>query len=896
MHAKSPLLLLLALNLYLTLCYQTLADDAAAMHELASSITSTSLYNWSTSSDPCNGWAGVLCDGGRVSRIQIGNMGVSGFLPAALNSLTGLTRLEVMGNQINGALPVISSLSNLQYLLLHSNNFTSIPQSFFAGLNSLLSVSIGDNPLSWSLGEDLKSASKLVNFTASDCGMQGPIPDFFGTSFPSLELLELSYNNLTGGIPQSFAGSTVKFLHLNSQKGGKLTGGIDVIANMTSLQQLWLHSNSFTDPLPDFSELVNLEDLALRDNQLTGPVPDSLTKLASLKSINLTNNLLQGPVPVFSQSVKLDLDVKSESFCRTDVGNCDANVNILLSIAESFGYPKTFAQNWRGNNACNNWPGITCDHSLNIVIINFSRFALNGVISPDFGSLIYLQKLVLSNNSLTGTIPSTLTNLKNLRELDVSYNSLHGKVPSFSDNVIVITTGNPDIGKDDPENADGTKKPASSIALIVVCTIIPVLIVLAVLFCCHKKLKICADNWLNRMRRSDYGSCKPMKDSSSPLSSVNPSAVLLGDKNTKCSTKSNTDGLSFCEPTSWVVPIEILRQVTNNFSEDNILGRVGFGTVYKGDFHDGAKAVKRMENSVIGSSGLIEFKSEVSVLTRVRHRNLVALLGYCLDENEKILVYEYMPQGTLTRHLFEWKKEGLEPLSWKSRLFIGLDVARGVEYLHRLAQQISFIHRDLKPSNILLGDDMRAKVSDFGLVKKAPDGLYSVETRLAGTFGYLAPEYAATGRVTTKADVYSFGVILMELITGRRAIENNQLGESFHLATWFRRKYYTDKVEFKSTIDPYIDREEETLSSVTTIAELACYCCAREAHQRPDMGHVVNVLSSLAETWKPVDAELEENYGVEFNLTLPEALRQWQEPDTSLTSEASQLSGMSSGR
>lgn len=136
----------------------------------------------------------------------------------------------------------------------------------------------------------------------------------------------------------------------------------------------------------------------------------------------------------------------------------------------------------------------------------------------------------------------------------------------------------------------------------------------------------------------------------------------------------------------------------------------------------------------------------------------------------------------------------------------------------------------------------------------------------------------------------------MELITGRRALENNQSGESFHLVTWFRRKYYTSKAEFKSSVDPYIDQEEETLSSVSTVAELACYCCAREAHQRPDMGHVVNVLSSQAEAWKPVDEDLEESYGVEFNLTLPEALRQWQESDISLTSDASQLSGISSGR
>lgn len=743
MLKKSPLLLCLLFNLLLILCHQTLADDVSAMHELASSISSASL-KWSPSSDPCT-WSHVQCFGGRVTAIQIGNMAVSGFLPASLNRLTELTRLEVMGNRINGSLPDMSSLSKLQYLFLHNNSFTSIPQNFFTGLNSLVYVSIGNNPLYWFLGEDLKSASNLVNFAASDCGLQGQIPDFFSTSFPSLELLELSFNNLTGGIPQSFGDSTMKFLLLNSQKGGKLTGRIDVIANMTSIQQLWLHSNLFSGRLPDFSELINLVDLDLRDNQFTGPVLDSLTKLTSLKSVVLTNNLLQGPVPVFSPSVKLDLDVTLERFCRTDEGDCDAKVNILLSIAKSFGYPKIFAENWKGNNACSRWLGITCDYAGNIVVINFSRFGLNGMISPDFGSLTSLQKLLLSNNSLTGTIPTTLTNLKNLRELDVSYNSLHGKVPSFGENVIVITTGNPDIGKDSPENAHGTKKSASSIALIVFFSLGAILVLLVLVFYYCKKIKVTessgVDNWLTRMRHSNNDSPKAKKDNIS-LSSVSSNAVLLGDNTNKCSPKSNTDGLSFCEPTNLVIPFEILRHVTENFSEENILGRGGFGTVYKGELHDGTQmAVKRMKCGAIGSDGFIEFKSEISVLTRVRHRNLVSLLGYCLNEKEKILVYEYMPQGTLTKHLFEWKKEGLEPLSWKQRLCIGLDVARGVEYLHRLAQQ-SFIHRDLKPSNILLGDDMRAKVSDFGLVKRAPDGQYSFETRLAGTFGYLAPEYA----------------------------------------------------------------------------------------------------------------------------------------------------------
>ncbi|GJV43942.1 receptor-like kinase TMK4 [Tanacetum coccineum] len=167
--------------------------------------------------------------------------------------------------------------------------------------------------------------------------------------------------------------------------------------------------------------------------------------------------------------------------------------------------------------------------------------------------------------------------------------------------------------------------------------------------------------------------------------------------------------------------------------------------------------------NIMGTKGLKGFQAEIAVLTKVRHRHLVALLGYCVNGNERLL----------------------------QRVSIALDVGRGVEYLHSLAQQ-SFIHRDLKPYNILLGDDMRAKVADFGLVKNAPDrdGKFSVETRLARNFGYLAPEYAATGRVTTKVDVYAFGVVLMELITGIKALDKTMPEDRSHLVAWFRKKAF----------------------------------------------------------------------------------------------------------
>ncbi|VVB13187.1 unnamed protein product [Arabis nemorensis] len=307
-------------------------------------------------------------------------------------------------------------------------------------------------------------------------------------------------------------------------------------------------------------------------------------------------------------------------------------------------------------------------------------------------------------------------------------------------------------------------------------------------------------------------------------------------------------------PSQPKIPVQTLRLATDDFDSNNIIGRGGFGTVYRGMLQDATEvAVKRMEQSVIGGKGLDQFKAEVSVLTKVHHRNLVVLQGYCIEGNERLLVYQYMPLGSLSRHLFHWKDQGLEPLGWSRRLAVALDVARGVEYLHRLAHQ-SYIHRDLKTSNILLGEDMRAKVSDFGLVRSIEEGRESFKTKNVGTYGYMAPEYALTGRVSRKIDVYSFGVVLMELITGQNAIDENRSGNDALMATWFK-KMFAGKDSFTKIIDEPIEVNEETQGSISQVAELAGYCCAKEPEQRPEMSHVVTALASLVEQWKPRKVE-----------------------------------------
>jgi len=575
----------------------------------------------------------------------------------------------------------------------------------------------------------------------------------------------LAINNLEGTLPLSFSGSQIQSLWLNGQKSvNRLGGSVAVLQNMTLLTEVWLHSNAFTGPLPDLSGLKSLQVLSLRDNRFTGPVPASLVGLKTLEVVNLTNNLFQGPMPVFGNGVEVDNDKDSNSFCLSGPGDCDPRVQVLLSVVGLMGYPQRFGDSWKGNDPCAGWIGISCGDG-NITVVNFQKMQLSGEISPDLSKIKSLQRIVLADNNLTGSIPVELTTLPRLSLLNVANNQLYGKVPSFKSNVVVTTNGNVDIGKDkssqSPQGSvsptapnskgenggsgNGGKKSSSHVGVIVFSVIGAVFVVsmIGFLVFCLFRMK---QKKLSRVQSPNALVIHPRhsgSDNESVKITVAGSSVSVGGASeTRTVPGSEAGDIQMVEAGNMVISIQVLRNVTDNFSAKNILGQGGFGTVYRGELHDGTRiAVKRMECGAITGKGAAEFKSEIAVLTKVRHRHLVALLGYCLDGNEKLLVYEYMPQGTLSRHLFNWPEEGLEPLEWNRRLTIALDVARGVEYLHGLAHQ-SFIHRDLKPSNILLGDDMRAKVADFGLVRLAPEGKASIETRIAGTFGYLAPEYA----------------------------------------------------------------------------------------------------------------------------------------------------------
>ncbi|EPS74322.1 hypothetical protein M569_00433, partial [Genlisea aurea] len=304
---------------------------------------------------------------------------------------------------------------------------------------------------------------------------------------------------------------------------------------------------------------------------------------------------------------------------------------------------------------------------------------------------------------------------------------------------------------------------------------------------------------------------------------------------------SISSSLLACTGTAKVLSIEDIERATVNFSESRILGEGGFGKVYGGILDDGRSvAVKILKRDNI-HQGSREFLAEVEILGRLHHRNLVKLIGICAEDHCRCLVYELVPNGSLLSHLHGCDKD-VDPLDWSARMKIALGAARGLAYLHEDSNP-PVIHRDFKSSNILLEYDYTPKVSDFGLARAAAtedEGAKRISTHVMGTFGYLAPEYAMTGHLLVKSDVYSYGVVLLELLTGREPIDFSQPAGEENLVSWARPLLAT-KEGIESIIDPYL-KPNVAFGKFAKVAAIASMCVQPEVSHRPFMGEVVQAL------------------------------------------------------
>ncbi|XP_047054619.1 receptor-like cytoplasmic kinase 176 [Lolium rigidum] len=293
-----------------------------------------------------------------------------------------------------------------------------------------------------------------------------------------------------------------------------------------------------------------------------------------------------------------------------------------------------------------------------------------------------------------------------------------------------------------------------------------------------------------------------------------------------------------------------LRTATRNFRPDSVLGEGGFGSVFKGWVDETTFAPARPGTGMViavkklnqeGFQGHREWLAEVNYLGQLSHPNLVRLVGYCLEDEQRLLVYEFMPRGSLENHLFR-RGSYFQPLSWNLRMKVALGAAKGLAFLH--SDKAKVIYRDFKTSNVLLDSNYNAKLSDFGLAKDGPTGDKShVSTRVMGTHGYAAPEYLATGHLTAKSDVYSFGVVLLEMLSGRRALDKNRPSGEHNLVEW-ARPYLTSKRRIFRILDARLGGQY-SLAGAQKAAALALRCLSGDCRVRPGMDQVVAALEQL---------------------------------------------------
>ncbi|XP_025671387.1 putative leucine-rich repeat receptor-like protein kinase At2g19210 isoform X2 [Arachis hypogaea] len=485
-----------------------------------------------------------------------------------------------------------------------------------------------------------------------------------------------------------------------------------------------------------------------------------------------------------------------------------ADVDAITRIQSVYGLT-TRDDQWQGDPCgpagyMSEWDGLNCtrqlDESPRISALNLSSSGLTGTIDLSLSQLTMLEMLDLSNNDLNGQIPNFLSQLHNLKILNLAGNNLSGSVPSIlleksnEGSLLLNVDQNPYLLCESGGCKEKKKKPLLVAAAIGILVTLLVIVAAAAIVWTLKKRKTKKEKTPREIKQDDD--------------------VSLNFKNK-------------------IYSYSDILKITNNFRK--ILGKGGFGTVYMGHVDDAPVAVKMLSQSSV--QGYQQFQAEVKILMRVHHRNLTSLVGYCNEGSNKALIYEYMANGNLREHLL-----GTKFLSWKDRLCIAVDAAQGLEYLHNGCKP-PIIHRDVKASNILLTENLHAKLSDFGLSKSIPtDGRSHVSTVVAGTAGYLDPNYYQSSRLTEKSDVYSFGVVLLELITSQAAIrmaeddDDDNDGKTHHLSHWVSSK--VERGDIHGIVDSRLG-EDFDCSSAWKIVETALTCVSQNSNERPIMSEVL---------------------------------------------------------
>lgn len=808
---------------------------------------------------------------GQLQEISLpANNNLVGPIDDAVVNLTNLRVLDLYGNQLNGTIPEhIGKLASLEQLQLHINNLTgSLPSSLmnctnliilnlrvnafvgdlssldFTLLTQLSIIDLGNNNFNGSLPVSLFSCKSLTAIRLASTQLKGQIPPE-AITLQSLSFLSVSINNLTNitGAIQILMGcrnlSTLIVSKNFYNEAIPEDANILDAEGFQNLQVLALGGCLFTGQVPSwFAKLVKLEVLDFSYNQITGSIPGWFGTFPNLFYLDLSFNLLGGYFPEgFTQMPGLVSEQGSAQINRTylalPVFVSPNNVSLLQYNQLAFLPPAIYL----GSNSISGSIPNEIGQLQGLHVLDLSNNNFSGNIPTQISNLTNLETLDLEENHLSGEIPPSLASLHFLSSFNVSYNNLQGPIPtggqfntfpesSFVGNPLLCgSVGNPCSTQPNfmPPSAP-MRNPKKYIILG---------LVLGICFGIGFTMTMLAVWILSKRRilpRRD-----PEQDNEGAISfnyNSEISSEFIKDPSIVVFFPSNTDEINN-------LTIYDILKATDNFNQANIIGCGGFGLVYKATLENGTKlAVKKLS----GDMGLMEreFKAEVEALSTAQHKNLVSLQGYCVHDGIRILVYSYMENGSLDYWLHE-KTDGAAQLDWPTRLRIAQGASCGLAYMHLICEP-HIVHRDIKSSNILLDDKFEAHVADFGLSRLILPYDTHVTTELVGTLGYIPPEYGQAWKATLRGDMYSFGVVMLELLTGKRPIEVFKPKMSRELVAWVEQMRSEGKQD--EVFDPQL-RGRGVEEQMRQVLDVASMCVNQNPLKRPTITEVVNWLQNV---------------------------------------------------
>ncbi|PSS31529.1 Receptor-like protein kinase [Actinidia chinensis var. chinensis] len=760
----------------------------------------------------------------KLNWLYMANCSIEGKIPPEIGNLTELVNLELSYNYMSGEIPPeISKLSKLWQLELYGNgltgnfpvgfgNLTSLEKfdasrNYLEGdlselrtLNKLVSLQLYKNEFSGEVPEELGHFEKLVNLSLYENKLTGSLPERLG-SVSDFNLIDASENFLTGRIPPEMCkqGKMTKLLLIRNKLSGEIPS---TYANCMSMTRFRVSNNSLSGEVPTgIWGLPNVDLIDIALNRLEGQITSDIGNAKSLTQIFVDNNQLSGELPpeISKATGLIAIDLSDNQFS----GN----------IPETIGELKLLNRLHLQNNMFSGPIPDTIGNCVAFNDINMAHNSLSGEIPVSIGSLPVLNSLNLSENTLSGQIPVTLSSLR-LSLLDLSNNRLTGPIPqslsheayggSFAGNNGLCSQNIKSFPRCSP-GSGGSKE----LRLVILCVALGAIALLLSVLC-----------MMLFSKKSQKDEERSLKEDSWDVKSFHV--------------------LSFTED-----------EIIDSIKEENLIGKGGSGNVYRVVLSNGKElAVKHIWNSASGdrkksqsTSPMLknragksqEFDAEVQTLSSIRHVNVVKLYCSITGEDSSLLVYEYLPNGSLWDRLHTCRKMGLD---WETRYEIAVGAAKGLEYLHHSCER-PVIHRDVKSSNILLDEFLKPRIADFGLAKIVQANTSKDSTHVvAGTHGYIAPEYGYTYKVNEKSDVYSFGVVLMELVTGKRPIEP-EYGDNRDIVNWA-----SNNLKSKESVLGMVDStiQESYKEEAIKVLRIAILCTARLPALRPTMRSVVQML------------------------------------------------------